>query len=107
MPLDVYLASKALADIEHCRAWWAEHRSAEQAERWHVACEQAMDSLPSRATNCSRARESVNSPVELRQLAFGVGRRPTHRLVFAIRPEKIVLYRVTHLAQEDLSIDEI
>lgn len=107
MALPVHLTTKALADIENCRTWWAEHRSAEQAERWHRACEAALDWLINRAERCPLARENRRAPVELRQLAFGVGTRRTHRLVFVIRPARIVVYRVQHLAQKDLSIDDL
>ena len=107
MPLEVYLTARALEDVEKCRLWWSRHRSAEQAKRWHAACEQALDSLPARAKGCSRAQESRKAPIELRQLVFGVGRRRTHRAVFAIRPDKIVVYRIQHLAQKDLSIDDL
>jgi plasmid stabilization system protein ParE len=107
MPLAVHLTAKAMADIENCRQWWSEHRSVEQSERWHRACDAALDSLSERAMRCPRARESRKAPVELRQFAFGVGRSHTHRLVFAIRPDRIVVYRVKHLAQKDLSIDDL
>jgi plasmid stabilization system protein ParE len=107
MPLEVYLTAHALADVEHSRRWWSDHRSKEQAERWHRACDAALDSLGMRAEKCPLARESRHAPVELRQLAFGVGRRRTHRLVFAIRPDRIVVYRVQHLAQDTMSTDDL
>jgi plasmid stabilization system protein ParE len=107
MPLPVHLTAKALGDIEDCRTWWAEHRSAEQAERWHRACEAALDTLSDCAGRCPLAQENRRAPVELSQLAFGVGTRRTHRLVFVIRPDRIVVYRLQHLAQKDLSIDDL
>ena len=107
MPLDVYLTAKALIDIDDCRKWWAENRSAEQAERWHRACDAALDSLGTRATRCPLTRENRKAPVELRQLVFGIGKSRTHRLVFTIRPDRIVVYRVKHLAQRDISIDDL
>ena len=107
MRLEVELTAKAIGDVEGCRQWWSENRSAEQAERWHRACDAALDSLPTRGPRCPLARESRRAPVELRQLAFGVGRRRTHRLVFSIRAERIVVYRVMHLAQRDLSSEDL
>jgi hypothetical protein len=35
------------------------------------------------------------------------GRRPTHRAVFAIRGEGMVVLAVRHLAQQDLSPDDV
>jgi len=107
MGLDVFLTRQALADVDDIREWWSQNRSAEQAIRWHEACETAIDSLTYRAVNCPRAYEARNLPVEMRQLAFGVGRRRTHRLLFAIRPDKIIVYRVQHLAQREITIDDL
>jgi plasmid stabilization system protein ParE len=107
MGLEVYVTRQALADVDETRDWWSQHRSPEQAERWHMACDAAIDSLPFRAANCSLAYEGRTLPVEMRQLPFGVSRRSTHRLVFAIRPDKIVVYRVQHLAQREITIDDL
>jgi hypothetical protein len=41
------------------------------------------------------------SPIELRQLNYGSGRKITHRIIFAIRPTRVVVYAVRHVAQRD------
>jgi hypothetical protein len=46
------------------------------------------------------ADENGRFPYEVRQLNFGLGSRPTHRLVFVIRPHDVVVLRVRHLAQD-------
>jgi hypothetical protein len=37
----------------------------------------------------------------------GLGRRPSHRVVFTIRPEGVVVLRVRHLAQERIAADDV
>jgi plasmid stabilization system protein ParE len=107
MVLQVLLGDQAHADIAECFRWWAIHRSTEQADRWHDVCERAIDSLALKATTCARASENDSFPFELRQLNFGVGRRPTHRVLFTIRPDSVLVLRVQHFAQKTLTIDDV
>lgn len=72
MALPVHLTAKALDDIDNCRQWWAEHRSAEQAERWHRACDAALDSLSERAARSSGPREPQGA---CRSSPIGIWRR--------------------------------
>lgn len=53
------------------------------------------------------AREKDAFPIEIRELRYGLGRRPTHRAVFAIRPNVVVIYAIQHLAQRDLTLDDL
>ena len=107
MPLPVFLTDRAQRDIEDSYSWWAEHRSAEQAIRWRNACEQAIDALPHNAQQCPLSPESERFPAEVRQRHLGLGRRPSHRVIFTIRPDMILVLRVQHLAQQELSLDDL
>jgi plasmid stabilization system protein ParE len=103
----VILMDKAHQDlIDNC-TWWAEHRSEEQAERWYDGFSNAIKSLATEAERHAIASESANFPFELRQLNYGLGARPTHRAVYTIRPDMILVLRITHLAQHDLTLDDI
>ncbi|RIK88326.1 MAG: hypothetical protein DCC67_00750 [Planctomycetota bacterium] len=106
MSVPVYLTDRAFQDVDGACDWWARHRSAEQAWRWREACVKAIDSLPGLAATCPVVSERDELGIELRQLAFGLGRRPSHRVVFEIRPDIILVMRVQHLAQRELSIDD-
>ena len=57
--------------------------------------------------HCPLARENGQFPGELRELHYGVGSRPTHRAVFAIRPDIILVYTIRHAAQDDWRPDEV
>ncbi len=106
-PLPVFLSRRAQQDIEDDYDWWAKYRSSGQALRWREVCERAIDSLPQRGERCSLAPESNDFPFVVRQLQFGLGRKPTHRAVFTIRKDMILVLRVRHLAQDDLALDEV
>jgi hypothetical protein len=43
----------------------------------------------------------------IRQLNFGIGRRPTHRILFAIDGLSVVVLRVRHASQDALSGDDL
>ncbi|MCH8923728.1 MAG: type II toxin-antitoxin system RelE/ParE family toxin [Planctomycetes bacterium] len=88
-------------------AWWAEHRSAEQAARWLTGFEEALESLQQKASRCGLARENDSFPFELRQLHYGLSRRPTHRAVFEIRGDEVVIHAIRHLAQADITPEDI
>ncbi len=53
------------------------------------------------------AYESETFRYELRQLNYGLGRRPTHRAVFTIREDTVVILRIRHLAQDELSPGDV
>lgn len=82
--------------------WWAEYRSAEQAARWYDEFLAASLSLEENPDRCALAAENDRFPYEIRQLNFGIGRKPTHRLVYAIHPNEVVILRVRHLAQQEI-----
>jgi hypothetical protein len=43
----------------------------------------------------------------VRQLPFGLGNRPTHRVLFGIEDDRVVVYRVRAFAQDKLMPDEL
>ena len=55
----------------------------------------------------SQSRERDRFAYEIRDLMFGVKGRPTHRAVFTIRGEEVVVLAVRHLAQRDLAPEDI
>jgi hypothetical protein len=52
------------------------------------------------------AREHRKFSHEIRELHFGLGSHPTHRALFTIRPDIVVVLTIRHVAQADLSGDE-
>ena len=107
MSYDVRLTRKAEQQLNEAVDWWAEHRSAEQAARWHTGIVNAMLSLSVKPERCRLARENRSVPIEIRELHYGLGHRPSHRVIFAIRQDRIVVYAIRHVAQDDLTEEDL
>lgn len=82
--------------------WWAQHRSAGQARQWFNGIYEAFDTLEHNPGRCPLARESSLFPIELRELHHGLGSKATHRIIFTVRSETVLILTVRHTAQADL-----
>jgi plasmid stabilization system protein ParE len=107
MTYDVRLTAKAERQFKEAARWWSAHRSHEQAARWYDGFLAAIQSLSRNPERCPLARENAAVPIEIRELSYGLGRRPTHRAIFAIRPDRVVVYSIRHHAQADLTADDL
>ena len=76
----VLVAEPAELDIASAYEWWRSEKSAEQAERWYAQIGHAIETLRASPERCPVSPESELLATGLRQLAFGIGRRPTHRM---------------------------
>ena len=103
----VIVTGPASNDIEAAFHWWNANRSTDQANRWYVRIQAAIRSLSDAPERCAFAREHDLIPQGLRQLLFGLGRHPTHRIVFAIDDGTVIVFRVRHVAQDSLTHDEL
>jgi plasmid stabilization system protein ParE len=100
MKYEVVVTFRAQQEAQANHDWWAEHRSNEQAARWYDEFLLATASLASSPGRFTLAPENDRFPYEIRQLNFGVGGKLTHRVVYVIRGQEVVVLRVRHLAQE-------
>ena len=103
----VILTGPAKRNIRAAYEWWKENRSAEQADRWYRGVLDAARSLRTNPERCAMAVESDLLPQGIRQLLYGLGRQPTHRLVYAIDENTVVILRVRHTSQDALSSDDL
>ena len=104
---EVRITEPAESDIQAAFSWWKDNRSAEQAARWLDSIYHAIATLGRMPDRCSRAQESYLGKGNYRQLLFGVGRRLTHRVVFATEGETVFVPRARHVAQADLGSDDL
>ena len=102
----VVLTARAEREMEDSACWWAEHRSAEQASRWLTGLERLLDTPSARAPGCALAAEAADFRYELREIHFGIGRRPTHRAVFTIVETLVVVLTVRHAGRDRLKPEE-
>jgi plasmid stabilization system protein ParE len=83
--------------------WWSENRSAEQAFRWLEGFERALAQLADRPESCPVARENDAFDFVIRELHYGIRGKATHRAVFEIRNDEVIVYSIRHLAQHDIA----
>jgi plasmid stabilization system protein ParE len=103
----VVITERAKREAEACYRWWATNRSKSQADRWSRQYFQVLKVLKKRPAAYPLSRESGDLGVEIRDLCFGAAKRSTHRIVFQICDTDIVVVGVRHLAQDDLSLDDL
>lgn len=103
MKREVLITLRAQHEAESNHRWWAQHRSPEQASRWYDEFLKSTLLLEDQAEQHALAAENQLFPYELRQLVFGLSRRRTHRIVYTILHDRVVMLRVRHLAQQPIS----
>ena len=103
----IQIAEPAERDIRSAHDWWSENRSAEQADRWYNNIYKAIETLRSMPSRCPLAPESDLHPSGLRQLSFGIGKHPTHRIIFTIERDTVIILRVRHTSQQDLTAADL
>lgn len=103
----VIITRRAETDIDRIHVWWADHRDQDQATRWYTAIRPAIEQLHDNPERFPRSPECELFEIELRDQYFGIGSRKTHRIVFTIRDDSVLVLRVRHMAQSLLSDDDI
>ncbi|HEY5315085.1 MAG TPA: type II toxin-antitoxin system RelE/ParE family toxin [Pirellulales bacterium] len=107
MSYTVVTTERAAREIEESATWWAQERSTEQAERWYQGIRGAIAGLATFPERCAIAPERNTLSYDLRELGFGLGMRPTHRIVFTIVGETVLVLTVRHAAQAPVRPEEI
>ena len=103
----IVITQTAEQDIRQAVIWWRDNRSAAQAERWLNKIYPAIETLTKWPARCPLAAENDLLPTGVRQLHFGVSRKTTHRVVFTISDQEVVILRVRHVARRDLTAEEL
>lgn len=103
MTHEVILAAQAQRELDAAHDWWATNRSREQADRWYARFVDALIELESNPDRFPLASENDLFAFELRQLNFGIGRRPSHRAIFAIHDRTVIVLRVRSVHQAPIS----
>jgi plasmid stabilization system protein ParE len=98
MTFRVEITRRAAREIEDQYEWLAE-RSRALADRWRGSLLAAVGSLEENPERCAEAPEVDWYGSGLRQLLHGK-RRQIYRILFEIRGEVVVVFRVRHSAQD-------
>jgi plasmid stabilization system protein ParE len=105
MSRQVYLTRKAELQLHSAADWYAQHNR-QVADDWFNGLVATLDALTSNAERFPLARENDDFPFELREMLYGSGRRKTHRILFVIRPDSIVVHQIRHVAQRNITSDD-
>ena len=97
----VILTDVAEVELESAYRWYAEH-APDFAERWYNGFLDQLQSLADDPERFPLAPESGDLIVQVRQMLYGHHRK-THRAVFTVRSDAVVVLRIRHVAQAPLS----
>ena len=108
MPVD---PSRRFLDQADAIFEWRERAlSPAAADRWLDALNAALDELADPnafPTGYALCREADALGEPLRQKMFGVGRTPSHRIVFRVTPRAVEVLAVRDLRQRDLTARDV
>lgn len=79
---------------------WYRNQSSEVADRWYRGLRNAIRRLSQNPDRFPLAAEDDTFPYPLREMLYGLGRKKTHRVLFVVRPNAVVIYAIRHVAQE-------
>jgi plasmid stabilization system protein ParE len=103
----VVIVSRAKQQLLEQALWWSEHRSPEQAYAWLAGFERKLKVLSTDPNKFPVAHESEELARNLHELHYGLKNKKTHRAVFEIREQYVIVHSIRHLAQADLSPDDL
>jgi plasmid stabilization system protein ParE len=101
------MTPNARIEMYSAAQWWAENRDRDQADRWLAGIENVIADLANDPERHALANEDDDFPFTLRQMLYGLSRRKTHRAVFEVRGEEVIVHAIRHLSQRDLTPDDL
>jgi len=102
--LDVILSHEAKSQAHAAAQWYATHDH-QVSDDWIDGIAAAFDILASQAERFPVARENDRFPYILQQMPYGLGKRVTHRILFEIRGDQVIIHQIRHVAQRDMRGD--
>lgn len=103
----VIITGPAETDTLSNHRWWADNHSPEQALRWLEGIYAAMFKLAYTAETNPLADEKALCKAGIQQVNFGLGSRPTHRIIYTIDGGYVVIYRVRAFKQDELDLSDL
>lgn len=95
----VVLSVRATKQIDQSAEWWAHHRSIEQASRWLAEIHDAIAQLAERAEMFPTCPDAKPSSRDIREMLFGLSGKVTHRVIYSLTDERVMIIAVRHVAQ--------
>lgn len=107
MKRDVVVTKHAQWRIRQITDWFRRQSEVAAAD-WYDGVIDAILSLETDPERCELIPEHdlFQFSVPLRHLLYGCGREKTHRIIFVVRPDKVVVHEIRHMAQRELTPDD-
>lgn len=107
MKFGVLIMPEAYAALSENAVWWAKNRSRDEARRWYDGILASLENLGDMPLSHPLADENSIFAFELREMLFGLGRRPTHRALFRINGSVVEVLTIRHVAQQAIRPNEL
>lgn len=107
MAYRVTVTGPAERDARENHEWWAENRSATEAGRWFSGINRAIQSLKTFPNRHAYADEAALRKGSVRQMGYGLGSKTTHRVLYEVTGEEVVIYRIRSRHQDALTVEEL
>jgi plasmid stabilization system protein ParE len=107
MKYRVVLTEQASRELERAAEWWAEHRDRQQAADWYSGFSERIWKLEENPESWPLADENDDFHYEIRELHFGLSSRSTHRAVYTIVGDIVLVLTIRHGAQDRISRADI
>lgn len=103
----VRMTDPAETDIRRNFQWWSDNHSPTQARTWMLGIRAAILALETMPERYGYADEKALRQEGIRQMGFGVGNRSTHRVIYAVMQDEVIIYRVRAGRQDQISTDDL
>ena len=107
MSFPVVFSQQAACELEEAADWWVEHRDPAQSARWYSGFSEKIASLSEDPVRFPLADENDDFPYSIRELHYGFSSRPTHRAIYTITNENVVVLTIRHIARDRLAPNDI
>lgn len=108
MKFTVEYTRRAERDIREATAWYVERSGdLDVASDWFNGIHTLIADLSHTADTYPPAREFEMIEGDLREVHYGSGRRTTHRIIFEIIGRRVLILRIRHVSQRDLTQDDL
>ncbi|MFV0445712.1 MAG: type II toxin-antitoxin system RelE/ParE family toxin [Planctomycetaceae bacterium] len=108
MTYRVVVSPRAEQRLLESASWYLDQsRSIEVALRWYDGFHRALAAFSENPSRFALASESSKLPLEVRELFYGSGRRKTHRALFRVVDDQVLVLTVRHFAERDATIEEL
>lgn len=108
MNYEVIIPARVRIQLKAASAWYvARSGSTDIASTWHHGFVAVIATLATNPQRFGLAHESESFPYDVRELLYGSGRRKTHRALFRIDGRCVHLLSIRHIAQRDVTPDDL